>query len=101
MRKYTDEHITPYCHEWDENKEIPDENYRDLAQKGFLACVVGAHYPRKWAEMAGLPVPGNVNLEEWDAFHSFVVGDELSRCGSAGVMWGLLGGREPVHLPLV
>ncbi|KAJ3372173.1 hypothetical protein HDU91_004316 [Kappamyces sp. JEL0680] len=31
-------------------------------------------------------------LEEWDNFHEFVVCDELSRTGSGGFLWGLIGG---------
>ena len=31
------------------------------------------------------PLPAGVPLEEWDAFHSVIVTDELSRCGSGGV----------------
>lgn len=66
IRKYTDERITPFCHEWDENKEIPPENYREIAQAGWLACVVGGHYPEKWAKAAGLPLPAGVKPEEYD-----------------------------------
>lgn len=33
-----------------------------------------------------------IKPEEFDPFHEFVVCDELSRCGSGGVLWGLIGG---------
>ncbi|KAG0350457.1 hypothetical protein BG005_010024, partial [Podila minutissima] len=33
-----------------------------------------------------------VPKEEFDAFHEFIIFDELSRCGSGGVLWGILGG---------
>jgi hypothetical protein len=32
---------------------------------------------------------GGVQPEEWDAFHEMILLDELSRCGSGGVVWGL------------
>ena len=31
-------------------------------------------------------------MKEYDAFHEFIICDELSRCGSGGVLWGLIGG---------
>ncbi len=46
------------------------------------------------------PLLGNLSREEYDAFHEFVAIDELSRCGSGGVLWGLLGGLS-IGLPPV
>jgi len=36
--------------------------------------------------------PGGVKPEEFDGFHELVLVDELSRCGSGGVVGGLMGG---------
>jgi hypothetical protein len=38
--------------------------------------------------------PGNgiVKIEEYDAFHCMIMGDEFSRSGSGGLTWGVLGG---------
>jgi hypothetical protein len=38
------------------------------------------------------PIAG-VSVEEFDNFHEFVICDELGRCGSGGVLWGLCGGK--------
>jgi hypothetical protein len=37
---------------------------------------------------------GGVKVEEFDHFHEFIVTDELARCGSGGVLWGLTGGKH-------
>jgi hypothetical protein len=44
---------------------------KKFADKGFNCGVVGSQWPEKWAQ--GIPVPGNVAPEEWDAFHSLIV----------------------------
>lgn len=80
----------PNCFEWDENKIIPPEFIRKAGAAGILAGVLGGHWPEKWAE--GIPTPGGVKPSEWNGFHDFIICDELCRCGSGGVMWGLLGG---------
>lgn len=105
MRDLVEEEIMPNLSEWDAEKKLPQEFIHKMGEKGaicgrvwssdpdvragILASVLGGH----WSEYAGdLPVPGGVKPEEWDAFHDFVVVDELSRCGSGGVLWGLIGG---------
>ncbi|GAA5997899.1 hypothetical protein JCM5350_006749, partial [Sporobolomyces pararoseus] len=40
----------------------------------------------------GIPVPGGIDKNEWDAFHNLILLDELSRSASGGIMYGLLGG---------
>ena len=35
---------------------------------------------------------GGLKPEEIDTFHNLIVVDELSRCGSGGVVWGICGG---------
>ncbi|KAI9094554.1 acyl-CoA dehydrogenase/oxidase [Phlyctochytrium arcticum] len=90
MRQFVEKEIMPYCHEWDEAKQIPKELFLKAAQAGILAAVVGAHpYPTEFVER---PPVADIKPEEFDSFHEFIVCDELSRCGSGGVLWGLIGG---------
>ena len=46
-------------------------------------------WPKKYASRDPI---GGVPAEEFDAFHMFIIADELARCGSGGVLWGLIGG---------
>lgn len=80
----------PYAHDWDENKKIPASLYIKAGSSGLLSCIVGNPIPKEYLPVARLI--GDVDPEEFDAFHEFIVCDELSRCGSGGVTWGLLGG---------
>ncbi|CAJ0893164.1 449_t:CDS:2, partial [Entrophospora sp. SA101] len=59
----------PYAYEWDEAKRIPKELFIKMADAGILAGVV-----------------------DFDHFAEFVLSDELARCGSGGILWGLTGG---------
>ncbi|KAI8074238.1 acyl-CoA dehydrogenase/oxidase [Gilbertella persicaria] len=88
VREFVEAEIMPYCHEWDEAKSIPKEVYVKAAKAGILAAAVGHVEP----EFIPFGLPAGVPAEEFDAFHSIIVCDEMSRCGSGGVVWSLLGG---------
>ncbi|GAA5935702.1 hypothetical protein JCM10213_003665 [Rhodosporidiobolus nylandii] len=92
VREFTDKHLTPNAHAWDEAHEIPPTEYKRIADAGILAAVAagGTGWPTEFAQ--GLPVPGGIDPEEWDAFHNLILVDELSRCGSGGILYGLIGG---------
>lgn len=89
VRAFVDKEITPYCHEWDEAKQLPRAMFKKAAEAGILAAVI-RHIP---ADLLPYPLPGGVKLEELDPFHGIVVMDELSRCGSGGVVWSICGGE--------
>ncbi len=38
------------------------------------------------------PFPLGMKYSDMDVFHELIVVDEVSRCGSGGVTWGLMGG---------
>ena len=89
VRQFVDKHVTPYCHAWDEEKKIPKELFLKAAKAGILQGICGSPWPTQYADR--LPA-GNVKPEEFNPFHEFVICDELARCGSGGVLWGLIGG---------
>ena len=81
IRKFVDEEITPFVDEWEKVGEIPAPVYRRAAEVGLLAATVG------WPEsIAGKRPQG------YDGFFSLIAYDELCRCASGGVVWGLTGG---------
>ncbi|GAA5861609.1 hypothetical protein JCM3774_002644 [Rhodotorula dairenensis] len=92
LRQFTDTYLTPNALAWDQAKQIPPGEYKRIADAGILAGVAAGStgWPSEYA--AGIPVPGGIKAEEWDAFHNLIVIDELSRCGSGGILYGLLGG---------
>lgn len=75
MRKFIDEEITPNCHEWDNQRQIPQKVFKRFAELGLLASLVSNTWPSDYAE--GIAVPAGVKAEEWDAFHFMVVLDEI------------------------
>lgn len=89
MRAFVDKEVMPYCHKWDEEKRIPMEMFKKAADYGFLGAAAGSTWNTKYA---GTNVVGGIKPEEYDVFHTFIIFDELSRCGSGGFLWGLLGG---------
>ncbi|KAG2186257.1 hypothetical protein INT43_002695 [Umbelopsis isabellina] len=88
VRNFVDKEITPYCHEWDEAKQLPMAIFKKVAEAGILGCVVGKVDP----ELMPYDLPGGFNKDELDPWVSLVTVDELSRCGSGGVVWSICGG---------
>ena len=78
----------PYCFKWDEEKQIPKELFLKAAKAGILQGICG----NPWSKYAERGPVGNINPDEFDGFHEMIICDELSRCGSGGVLWGLIGG---------
>ncbi len=89
VREWVDAEIEPNVTEWEETKKVPDAIYKELGQRGFLAGLMGLHeYPTHLTKN----VPRLVKPEQWDFFHEMIVTDEISRAGSGGLVWNLLGG---------
>jgi alkylation response protein AidB-like acyl-CoA dehydrogenase len=81
VRGFVEKEVMPFCHEWDEAKKIPNELFIKAAKAGLLASVIGHADP----EYIPYGLPTGIEQKDWDAFHSVIVIDELSRCGSGGV----------------
>ncbi|KAJ3289504.1 hypothetical protein HDU76_007521, partial [Blyttiomyces sp. JEL0837] len=89
VRNFVEKEVMPFCYEWDEAKMIPKSLFLKAADAGILAAICGGS---PWPVHASRPPPVGIKPEEFDQFHEFVVCDELARCGSGGVLWGLIGG---------
>lgn len=90
VRKFVDEEISPYAHEWDEKYFLPKELFKRCFQWGLLPGVVGPPWPEKYA--------GKCVVDNFDSFHELILVDEISRCGAGGVIWGLIEGLQ-IGLP--
>ena len=69
LAKFVEKEIKPHVEEWEEAGEFPKELYSKAAEIGLL----GVGYPEEWGGGGG------------DVFHQIVVGEELTKCGAAGV----------------
>lgn len=87
LRAWIDKELMPNCHQWSENKEIPKWVLTECAKRGILAAVCG-HVPEDYLPYG---LPGGIKYKDWDPFHEMIVLDELARCGSAGLLWGIQG----------
>ncbi|KAG0210557.1 hypothetical protein BGX28_009193 [Mortierella sp. GBA30] len=98
IRAFVDKEIMPFVHEWDEAKQVPMFLFTKCAEMGILPAIAGnGKLPIDYFDVEQTTLfrggaQAIVNPSEFDAFHAFIVGDELSRCGSGGVLWGLCGG---------
>ncbi|KAF2022221.1 short-chain specific acyl-CoA dehydrogenase mitochondrial precursor [Aaosphaeria arxii CBS 175.79] len=97
VRQWVEEKIMPNVTEWDEAKKVPDEIFRDMGERGYLAGLLGVHYPKEFTTNHVKSVP----VEKWDLFHEMIITDELSRSGSGGLVWNLIGGYGIGCPPLV
>jgi alkylation response protein AidB-like acyl-CoA dehydrogenase len=88
VRTWVEEEIMPYVHEWDEAKKVPDEIYKQMGDRGYLAGLMGTHYPAHYVKNT----VKSVSPAKWDLFHEVLFTDELSRAASGGLVWNLIGG---------
>jgi len=92
-RDYVEEEVLPNVSEWEVNKKIPPAAYIKCYEAGLLPCVVGATSGAYDLVQANAP-------EDFDYFHEMIFIDELARCASGGVLWGLIEGLQ-IGLPPV
>eukprot|EP01113_Clastostelium_recurvatum_P047952 TRINITY_DN8630_c0_g1_i3.p1 TRINITY_DN8630_c0_g1~~TRINITY_DN8630_c0_g1_i3.p1 ORF type:complete len:443 (+),score=72.91 TRINITY_DN8630_c0_g1_i3:66-1331(+) len=76
VRDFVEKELMPHVHTWDEEGTYP----HDLHKKAYDAGILAAIWP---AEYGGTPPP------DFDAFHDFILHDELARCGGGGILWAV------------
>ncbi|KAI5920574.1 acyl-CoA dehydrogenase NM domain-like protein [Camillea tinctor] len=97
VREWVETAIEPNVTEWDEKKEVPREIFLEAGRRGYLAGLLGVRYPVEY-------VKGSVKSvvpEKWDLFHEMIITDELSRVGSGGFVWNMIGGFGIGAPPLI
>jgi alkylation response protein AidB-like acyl-CoA dehydrogenase len=97
VREWIETEIEPHVTEWDEKKEVPPEVYKEMGRRGYLAGLLGTHYQKDYVQNAIKSVPA----DKWDLFHEMLLTDELSRVGSGGFVWNVIGGFGIGCPPLV
>ncbi|KIW30315.1 uncharacterized protein PV07_06065 [Cladophialophora immunda] len=97
VREWVENELEPYVTEWDEGKKVPEKIYKQMGERGYLAGLLGVKYPTHLVQNAVKSVPP----EKWDLFHEMLLTDELSRTGSGGLVWNLIGGFGIGCPPLV
>ncbi|KAG7110683.1 Acyl-CoA dehydrogenase AFT10-1 like protein [Verticillium longisporum] len=97
VRTWVDEEIEPFVSEWDEAKLVDPKIYKAMGQRGYLAGLLGMHYQTQYSPKTVDSVPP----EKWDLFHELILTDELSRPGSGGFVWNIIGGFGIGCPPLV
>ncbi|KAI5202602.1 acyl-CoA dehydrogenase NM domain-like protein [Aureobasidium subglaciale] len=88
VREWVENDIMPNITEWDEARKVPDEIYKAMGERGYLAGLMGVHYPTGLTDKR----VKSVAPEKWDLFHEMLLTDEISRSGSGGFVWNLIGG---------
>jgi len=82
MRRFVDDEIIPHVAEWEKDEEIPRHVYKRASEVGLIPTILG------WPEdCVSQPRP-----EGFDGLFLVIAFDELCRCASGGVVWGLVGG---------
>ncbi|KAG0222665.1 hypothetical protein BGX31_008966, partial [Mortierella sp. GBA43] len=98
MRTFVDKEIIPFVYEWDEAEQVPRALFKKCAEMGVLPVIASTgKLPTDYFDVEQTTIfkggaDAIVNPTEFDPFHAFIVGDELARCGSGGVLWSLYGG---------
>ncbi|KAI4859175.1 acyl-CoA dehydrogenase NM domain-like protein [Hypoxylon rubiginosum] len=97
VRQWVESEIEPNVTEWDEKKEVPREIFLEAGRRGYLAGLLGVNYPKEYVKNVIKSVPP----EQWDLFHEMIITDELSRVGSGGFVWNMIGGFGIGGPPLI
>jgi len=97
VRQWVEDDIMPNVTEWEEGRKVPDSIYKAMGERGYLAGLMGVHYPTHLTEQR----VKSVAPEKWDLFHEMLLTDEISRAGSGGLVWNLIGGFGIGCPPLV
>ena len=98
VREWVESEIEPNVTEWEEARKVPDTIYKQMGERGYLAGTLGLHkYPKDYTKNR----VRSVGHEQWDMFHEMIITDEISRAGSGGLVWNLLGGFGIGCPPLV
>lgn len=85
LRDFVDKEITPYCHEWDEQKKVDPQIFVKMADAGILPgfsislrcflnsfiAVVGTPWP---TEYVGTKIAGGVKPEVFSILYSYLLG---------------------------
>ncbi|KAM5345695.1 hypothetical protein ACJ41O_011556 [Fusarium nematophilum] len=88
VREWIDNEVEPHVTDWDEAKEVPESIYKEMGRRGYLAGLLGVKYPTQYVPQ-GIK---SVSPDKWDLFHEMIITDELSRTGSGGFVWNVIGG---------
>ncbi|MCO5590202.1 hypothetical protein L7F22_044171 [Adiantum nelumboides] len=103
VREWSEKHVSnELAIELDRKGITDDQLYKKFTKDGFLIpFALGFTIPKKFYQMCGgQKLPGNVEPEDWDAFHDMIMIDELSRQGSMGPLFccyaGLSYGAGPI-----
>jgi len=59
----------PNINDWEAAKEVPPSIYKTIGEKGWLAGLMGVHYPRHLVKNVVKSVPP----EKWDGFHELII----------------------------
>lgn len=95
VRDWVEDNLEPYIDDWEEDGEIPAEIYKKFGEAGFIAAGCGIPvYPKNYTDRR----LQTVSPEEFDPFHETILVDEISRAGSGGLIWFLVGGLS-IGLP--
>lgn len=97
VREWVENEIEPNVTEWDEKKEVPAEIYKEMGRRGYLAGLLGTAFQSDYTDNK----IKSVAPEQWDLFHEMLITDELSRAGSGGFVWNVIGGFGIGCPPLV
>ncbi|KXH42090.1 hypothetical protein CNYM01_05749 [Colletotrichum nymphaeae SA-01] len=84
-RKFLDENLHKDAMEWETAEDVPADLFTKFAKGNFLIPALPAPLPVEWLHKLDVThMPGEVPVEEWDALHTMIYSDEMSRSGLAG-----------------
>ncbi|AEO67898.1 d0c07b18-a482-49a3-9c38-3f4a12f4aff2 [Thermothielavioides terrestris] len=101
IRPWLDTHLHAHALEWEQTGTLPDSVFATFAAAHMLLPALPAPLPTAWLKRLGITtLLGGLPVEEFDALHGYIWGDEMVRSGLAGPSASLTAGMA-FGVPLI
>ncbi|KAK3899892.1 mitochondrial long-chain specific acyl-CoA dehydrogenase [Staphylotrichum tortipilum] len=86
LRPWLQTHLHDHALEWDQSGTLPPSVFAAFAKANLLPAALPSPLPVAWLKKLGIDtlLNGAVKVEEFDALHGYIFGDEMVRSGLAG-----------------
>ncbi|KAI0016391.1 putative acyl-CoA dehydrogenase [Xylariomycetidae sp. FL0641] len=85
IRPFIETHLLAQAVEWDKAETVPEHVFAAFAAANLLVPALPAPLPAAWLRRLGVhALPGGLRVEDFDALHGLIYGDEMARAGLAG-----------------
>jgi alkylation response protein AidB-like acyl-CoA dehydrogenase len=85
IRPFVQAHLHAHAVEWEQAGTVPEHVFSEFAAAHMLIPALPAPLPVAWLKRLGIhTLLGGLPIDEFDALHGYIYGDEMARSGLVG-----------------